>query len=189
MTINGTACGLKSVSQGHVQFVVPPAIASSVAGTVYPFVINNNGTQMKAYLTIVPTRPDIFRLDGVVAPLGRAKLFNVTNIVHTSEPFGVRTILIKGGIFVPTILRVYMTGIANVSTTSSISVRIHDTTINGTGITSIPVIVEPGVYTFDFTLPPGLDAAGDQPIVVTVTADSVNFDSRVDDTTSRLFIL
>ena len=35
MTINGAACGLKSVSRHRIEFVVPPGLASSSAGTNY----------------------------------------------------------------------------------------------------------------------------------------------------------
>ncbi|CAN5529026.1 hypothetical protein BH10ACI3_BH10ACI3_03670 [soil metagenome] len=188
MTINGAACGLKSVSQTQIVFVAPPAIASAAAGTVYSLVINNNGAQIKTLVTIVPARPDIFNKEGVVGPGGRAKLFNVTNRVFTSEPFVIRTIKIKGPKLVPTVLRVYLTGVANIGSTA-ISVRIRDITISGAAIKTSPSIFEPGVYIFDFELPATLAGAGDQPIVITVTADGVSFESRLDDTSTRVTIL
>lgn len=185
MTINGAACGLKAVSRHRIEFVVPPGLTSALTGTMYPLVINNNGILMKSMITIVPARPDIFNRAGVIGPGGRAKIFNVTNTVHTTEPFVVRTIMRKGNKLVPSVLRIYVTGVANLGS-GSITVRIRDSIINAlTG----PVIVEPGVYTFDFALPPALAGAGDQPVVITVNGGTVSFSSRLDDTTSRVFIL
>jgi hypothetical protein len=185
MSINGAACGLKSVSQHRIEFVVPPGLSAAVAGTMYPLVINNNGVLMKGMVTVVPARPDIFRADGLVGPGGRAKIFNVTNSVHTTEPFVYRTIMRKGNKLVPSVLRVYVTGVANVAA-ATITVRIGSFTIPAsTG----PVIAEPGVYTFDFALPAAIEHAGDQPVVITVNGGTVNFSSRLDDTTSRIFIL
>jgi hypothetical protein len=51
------------------------------------------------------------------------------------------------------------------------------------------ILVEPGVYTVDFTLPAALDMDGDQPVVVTITADGTTFISRLDDTAPRLSFL
>ncbi len=185
MTINGAACGLKAVSRHRIEFVVPPGLASALTGTTYPLVINNNGILMKSMVTIVPARPDIFNTAGTTSPGGRAKLFNVTNSVHTTEPFTVRTIMRKGNKLVPSALRVYVTGVANLAA-GNLTVRIGGTTINArTG----PVIVEPGVYTFDFDLPPGLAHAGDQPVVISVNGGTIVYNSRLDDTTSRVFIL
>ncbi len=185
MTINGAACGLKSVSRHRIEFIVPPGLTSALTGTNYPLVINNNGVLMKSTVTIVPARPDIFNTEGLLGPGGRAKLFNVTNSVHLTEPFVVKTIMRKGNKLVPSVLRIYVTGVANLGA-GSITVRIRDSVINAlTG----PVIVEPGVYTFDFALPAALAHAGDQPVVVTVNGGTVMFSSRLDDTTSFVFIL
>ena len=140
---------------------------------------------MKSTETIVPARPDIFNFAMAVAPGGRAKLFNVTNRVHTTEPFNTNTILIRGGRLTRSVLRLYLTGIANTSS-AVITVRIRDsifTPISG------GIIVEPGVYTLDFLLPAALHGAGDQPIIVIVNADGTTFSSRLDDTAARLFIL
>jgi hypothetical protein len=112
----------------------------------------------------------------------------VVNTVHTTEPFAINTIMRKGNRLVPTVLRIYITGVANVSS-AAITVRIGGTTISGTGIKTSATILEPGIYTFDFTLSPDLYGAGDQPIIVTVTVDGVTFSSRLDDTTSRVRIL
>jgi hypothetical protein len=89
---------------------------------------------------------------------------------------------------VPSVIRVYLTGVERVPA-SLITVRIGDKTILGQGITSDPVLFEPGVYTFDFILPADLQGTGDQPIIVTVNVEGVIFTSRVDDTASRVAIL
>ena len=188
MTINGYACGLRSVSQHRIEFVVPPGLISNIAGQNYPIVINNNGTVMRNTVTIVPVRPDIFNNQMSLEPLGRAKLFNVTNTVQTTEPFTVRTIKRKGNRLVPSVLRLYATGIAHV-TAAGFTIRIGSVTIPATSVTTNATLVEPGVYTVDFLLPPSLEGAGDQPIVVTVTVGTTSFSSRLDDTTSRVRIL
>lgn len=188
MTINGVACGLKSVGQRRVEFVLPPALTSTLEGNILPIVINSNGVVMKGWVTIVPGRPDIFRADMLVAPLGRAKLFNVTNTVFRTEPFTVKTIKRKGNMLVPSVLRVYLTGMEKVAS-SVITVRIRDQVISGTNIKTGGTLVDPGIYTVDFELPASLDGAGDVPIIVTVFLQGSTYSSRLDDTTSRLFIL
>ena len=187
VTINGAACGLKSVGGRRVEFVVPPALPNLAAGTVYPMVINNNGTVIKSFVTIVPTRPDIFT-KGAPGPLGRARLFNVTNTVPTTEPFAVRTVKRKGGLFVASFIRVYLTGVEAVGSTI-VTVRIRDSVIGSANVRSNAILVEPGVYTIDFELPFALLGSGDQPIVVTVLANGVSFSSRLDDTSTRLLLL
>ncbi|MBA3352320.1 MAG: hypothetical protein H0U23_07845, partial [Blastocatellia bacterium] len=192
MTINGVACGLKSVSRHQIIFVVPPFLSSVAAGTPYPVVINNQGTVFRGSLTIVPARPDIFTDLLVPGPGGRAQAFNVTNRVHTTEPFTVRTIRVRGGTRVPSVIRLRLTGVANTSA-GVITVRIG-------GAPPVPIVpisaftggvlVEPGVYTIDFQLPDSLNRAGDQPIVVEVRLpDGTIFSSRLQDTAPRIFIL
>ncbi|MDQ6786851.1 MAG: hypothetical protein M3033_08585, partial [Acidobacteriota bacterium] len=105
VAVNGAASGIKSISQGEVVFVVPPGFAPPVGGTVYPIVINDNGTVIKGSVTVVPARPDIFTFSALPAPGGRARIFNVTNRVVRTEPFTVTTVKIKGGVRVPTVLR------------------------------------------------------------------------------------
>jgi uncharacterized protein (TIGR03437 family) len=185
LSINGAACGIKAVSRHRIEFVVPIALTSVLTGTNYPLVINNNGVLLKSTITVVPARPDIFNTEVAVGPGGRAKLFNVTNSVHTTEPFVVKTIMRKGNKLVPSVLQITVTGVANLPS-NSISVRIGSTVIPAV---SNPVIVAPGVYTFNFALPVTLQHAGDQPVVVSVNGGTVVFSSRLDDTTSRTFIL
>jgi uncharacterized protein (TIGR03437 family) len=186
MTINGYGVGMKSVDNNRIVFVVPPAIGSVNAGTSYPVVVNNQGTALKGFITIVPTRPDIFNDTG--GPGGRAQAFNVTNRVHTTEPFTVRTVKVKGGVMVPTVIRLRVTGVQDV-TSAILSIRIGSVTITGTPVLTGGVIVEPGVYTVDFQLPPTLGGAGDQPIILSVTSAGTTFTSRLDDTAPRISIL
>lgn len=188
MSINGVACGLKFVSRREIVFVVPPAIGSALTGTVYPVVINNNGTEIKGNVTIVPARPDIFTDLAVPGPGGRAQVTNVTNRVPTTEPFTVTTIRIRGGVRVPTVLRLRLTGVANTGPTVFL-IRIGGVTVLGTQVLTGGILVDPGVYTVDFTLPAALNGAGDQPIIVSIIINNVSFDSRLDDTAPRLFIL
>ena len=110
MTINGVACGLKMVSRRQIMFVVPPALAAS--DTPYEVVINNNGVIAKGTVVIVIARPDIFTFNEVPGPNGRARIFNATNRVLTREPFNVTTLRYRGGRRVPTVLRLYLTGVA-----------------------------------------------------------------------------
>ena len=191
MTVNGAACGLKRVSQRQIIFVVPPGL--SVSGTtntaVYPVVINNNGTVIKGSITIVPGRPDIFTNLPTPGPGGRARVFNATNSPFVNgEPFTVTTIKRRGGRRVSTVLRLYLTGVNNL-VASTFAIRVGNQTITGASILTAATLVEPGVYTVDFTLPPELNAAGDVPIVVTVTVNGQTFTSRLDDTAARVRIL
>ena len=135
LSINGLACGLKSVGGHRITFVAPPFISSSTSGTIYPIVITQGGAILKTFVTIVPSRPDIFNSTMTVAPLGRAKVFNATNTVLTREPFVIRTIKRKGSTLTATRLRLYLTGIQNVSA-SVVSIRIGSIVINGSGIAS-----------------------------------------------------
>lgn len=185
VSINGAACGLKRVGQRTIELVTPRGLEGAATGTSYPIVIHNNGVVMRKTVTFVPARPDIFRSDGEVAPLGRAKLFNVTNSVFTTEPFAVRTIRRKGNQLLPSVLRIHVTGVANMAA-ALVSVRIRDIVLASA---TAPVEVAPGVYTFDFPLADGLRGAGDQPIIVRVTIGTTVFESRLDDTAPRIAIL
>ena len=185
LTINGAACLLKAVSGRHVDFMVPEGLTAAADGSKsYPFVLINNGVVMRGTMVIVPARPDIFRLDNVAAAGGRTKMFNITNRVHTQEPFVIRTVKIKGGVFVPSLMRVYVTGVDGLAP-STISIRIKDQIMAGQAVTE----VEPGVWGVDFQLVTLLQGAGDSPVVVTVNLSNATFSSRVDDTTSFTRIL
>jgi uncharacterized protein (TIGR03437 family) len=187
MTINGYACGMKSVSSTSITFVVPPALPTVLTGTFLPVVINNQGTAIKGFVTIVPARPDIF--SSTFGPGGRAQATNVTNRVHRTEPFTVTTIKVKGGTRVPTVLRLRITGVAGAAA-DNFKIRMGNETIQGTTVVLTGgVIVEPGVYTVDFLLPAGLNGDGDVPIIVDVFSGTTTFSSRLDDTAPRIRIL
>ena len=186
MTIGGHTVGLKSVDSNMIEFVVPRALPNALAGTNYPVVINNNGSVIKGWVTIVPARPDIF--SSVFGPGGRAQALNVVNRVHTPEPFTVTTVEVRGGDRVPSLIRLRVTGVEG-TTAANFSIRIGSQTITGTAVKSGGVLVEPGVYYVDFELPAALNGAGDQPIVVTILAGSASFSSRLDDTAPRVRIL
>jgi uncharacterized protein (TIGR03437 family) len=186
MTIGGHTVGLKSVDSNSIEFVAPRAMSSLIEGLSYPVVVNNNGSVIKGWVTIVPARPDVFST--VFGPGGRARAVNVVNRVHTPEPFTVTTVQVRGGRRVPTRLRLKLTGVEGASA-SNFSIRIGSQTISGTAVKSGGVLVEPGVYYVDFELPAGLNGAGDQPIVVTILAGTGTYSSRLDDTAPRLRIL
>lgn len=192
MTINGAACGLKSVQRTatryEILFVTPPALASVVTGTTYKMVVNNNGEVYRQDVAIVPARPDIFSKLPQPGPGGRAQAVNATNRVLQPEPFTVHTIRIRGGIRVATVLRLRLTGVAN-TTAAVFTIRIGSVSITGTRVLTGGVLVEPGVYTVDFTLPPELRGTGDQPIIVSINVNGTIFSSRLDDTAPRVFIL
>lgn len=185
LSINGAACGLRSVSRHKIDFVVPPALSISVTGTPYPLVLINNGTIMRTNAVMVPARPDIFNVEGLIAPGGRTKVFNVTNRVQTTEPFSVRTRRYKPFGLVPSRLRLYLTGVSP-GMLSAMSIRVGGSQLP---VVSEPVQIEPGVYTVDFTLVANLNGAGDQPIIVTVTIGGQTFISRLDDTATKFKIL
>jgi len=188
MTINGAACGLKTVGLRQIVFVVPPGLPTTDTGTVYPVVINNNGVVFKGNVTVMPARPDVFTNLPTPGPGGRAKIFNATNRVLTTEPFVIRTFRLRGSRLVSSVLRVYVTGINNLGS-GAFAIRIGNREISGALVLTGATLVEPGVYTVDFTLPSELLGAGDQPIIFSAIVNGVVYQSRLDDTAPRLFIL
>jgi putative intracellular protease/amidase len=82
----------------------------------------------------------------------------------------------------------YLTGVHGLAG-STFTIRIGSATISGALVTSNAVLVEPGVYAVDFTLPATLNRAGDQPVIVSVTIGGVTYTSRLDDTAPRTSIL
>jgi hypothetical protein len=184
MTINGAACGLKFVSRTQILFVVPQGLASAVAGTRYPLVINNNGTYFRGEVTIVPSRPDIFTTMEVPGPGGRADIKNVTNRVHTTEPFGVFTVQLRGGRRIPSIFRIRVTGVNRLEP-GMLNLRIGSLIIIGGQLLTGGVPVEPGIQTIDFTVPAGLEGAGDVPVILEAFLGGQVFQSRLDDTAPR----
>ncbi len=188
MTINGAACGLSYVSRHRIDFVVPPGLGSAAAGTEYPLAIISNGTVYKTKVMIVPARPDVLRVDGIVAQGGRARVLNVTNRVHTPEPFTVTTRRIRPFGRTQSRLRVYLTGVS-AATVSNTQVRIGTRSLTGVTVASDAVLFDTGIYYIDFLLPPDIANSGDSAVVVTVIIDGVPFSSRFDDTASQIFIL
>lgn len=191
MSINGAACGLKSVSRRQITFTVPKGVFPQSATEIsHPLVINNNGTVIRGNVTIVNARPDIFTNLPVPGPGGRARIQNVVNRVPTTEPFNVTTVRLRGGVRVPTVLRLYATGIF-IPNVSAVTYQIR---IGGADPIVIPANTaaierEPGVFTLDFTLPPTLRGIGDQPVILIVSVGGQIFTSRLDDTAPRTSIL
>jgi len=189
MTINGAACGLKTVGLRQIVFIVPPGLFANATGTVYPVVINNNGVVFKGNVTVMPARPDVFTNLPTPGPGGRAKIFNATNRVLTTEPFVIKTFRLRGSRLVSSVLRVYVTGIDNSRGNLTFNIRIGNREISGALVLTSSILVEPGVYTVDFTLPSELLNAGDQPIIFSAISGGVVYQSRLDDSAPRLFIL
>jgi len=101
----------------------------------------------------------------------------------------VSTVKIRGGTRVASVIRLYLTGVQNV-TKDLFEIRIGGERIPGSVVLTGGTLVDPGVYTVDFPLPPGLRGVGDQPVIVTVrTQDGVIYSSRLDDSTSFLNFL
>ncbi len=189
MTINGAACGLKTVGLRQIVFIVPPGLFAAGTGTVYPVVINNNGVVFKGNVTVVPARPDVFTNLPSPGPGGRAKIFNATNRVLTTEPFVIKTFRLRGSRLVSSVLRVHVTGIDNSRGNLTFAIRIGNREISGALVLTNSILVEPGVYTVDFTLPSELLNAGDQPIIFSAISGGIVYQSRLDDTAPRVFIL
>ncbi len=100
--------------------------------------------------------------------------------METAEPFTV-----------PAVLRIILTGVRGV-TKAQITVRIGTTDLTGAAILTDAVPRGsnqiPGFYQIDVQAPASLAGAGDVPVVVTVTKDSVTTSSRAADTAPRIQI-
>ncbi len=188
VSVDGAACGLMRVSRKKILFVAPQGL---LAGD-HKMIINNHGLILTGKVTVVDAQPDIFAKNMPIpgGPGGRTLAFNVTNHVHTSEPFVVRTIKIRGGRLVDSVIRVYMTGIHGLSS-GAFNIRLKDKFRSGAAILPPGAVMsdEPGMYYVDFTLGNELLGLGDTPVVITVTVGTTSFTTRLDDTTSRIFIL
>ena len=175
VSINGAAAGLYHVSQGQINFVVPVGLAANSSDQTYPVVINNNGAAIRSTIQILSAQPDIFTSTN--GPNGRAAVFNVTNpLAMLPEPFTV-TSTDENGVVRATRLRILITGVTNAATTQ-ITVRINETDISGDSILFVGPSDTPGFNQIDVLLPETLAAAGDVPIIVTVTTGSQTFSSR-----------
>jgi uncharacterized protein (TIGR03437 family) len=158
--ILGVACGLYSVSPTEIKFVVPPGFGP---GT-YTLVINNNGTVIRGFITIVSAQPDVETSSN--GPSGRALICNITNPLTfpcQPEPFNV-TSPDQNGNLVPTVLEVHVTGVRGTSA-GSISVVIGTTSI--TASRNVPSD-QPGFDNVVITLPSTVDRGDNLPVVVKV---------------------
>ncbi|MEZ5305853.1 MAG: hypothetical protein R2684_01775 [Pyrinomonadaceae bacterium] len=185
MTVGGAAVGLKRVSQRQIEFVVPKGLGADLAAPYYPVVINNNGTIYRGEMAITEQQPDIFRTDQN-PELNRAKILNVTNRIRTTEPFSVRTFKLRGSKLVPSVLRVFATGVRNFAGQQS-TIRIGS--INTGGQISNAFEVEPGVYFIDFELSDNMAGIGDGPVVISTVVGTGVATSRLDADAPRTRIL
>jgi uncharacterized protein (TIGR03437 family) len=182
VSVGGGAAGLYFVSPGQINFVVPPGFLPSTA--IFPVVINNNGAVVRSQLLLPFAVPDIFTTTN--GPLGRAAVLNITNpLAPTAEPFSVTSKDLTGAT-VPTVLQVMLTGV-RLTTTSTVTVRVGTTDITGTSILFVGPTDTPGIDQINFTLPATLAAAGDVPIIVTISS-SGTFTSRPADSAPHITI-
>jgi Tol biopolymer transport system component len=187
VSVDGAACGLMTINRKRILFVAPRGLVSGS----HNMIINNNGLILTGKITVVDAQPDIFAKNMPIpgGPGGRTRAVNATNRVKTGEPFVVRTIKIKGGTFVNSVIRVYLTGVEGLGA-SAFAIRLKDQNIFPTNIVSGAVLSEePGVYYVDFTISNAQLGLGDSPVVIKVTVGNNSFFSRLDDTTSRIYIL
>lgn len=186
VSINSASAGLLSIMPNEIRFVVPVGLAATTGTNTYPVVINNNGSVVRSTIQINPAQPDIFTTTNDAG--GRAIVLNVTNpALPTPEPFTV-TSTDGSGATVPTILQIMLTGVRNVAV-SQVTVRIGTTDITGaTNILLVGPTDMPGVDQLNVQLPASLAGAGDVPIIVTVTINSVAYTSRPSDTAPHIQI-
>jgi uncharacterized protein (TIGR03437 family) len=176
VSVGGAAAGLYFVgnSPQQIDFVVPIGLASGTAPV--NVVVNNNGTVIRGLVQIVAAQPDIFTT--TMGAGGRALVCNVTNgssFPCLLEPFGVMS-LDSTGTLVPTILELNLSGSRAVTEADLVTVTIGTTSISATSIKANPNM--PGWEVIDFTLPASLAAAGDVPIVVSLSIGGSPFTSR-----------
>jgi uncharacterized protein (TIGR03437 family) len=190
VAINGAAAGLYFVSPGQINFVVPPGLPSTTGTNTLPVVINNNGTIIRSTIQVVPAQPDLFTQTNAFGS-NRAVALNVTlSSTGTQEPFTV-TSLDASGQVVPTVLRLFLTGVRNIrvgQANTSITVRIGTTDITGAAIIFVGPSDMPGTDQIDVRLPASLAGAGDVPVVVTVVTAGQTFTSRPADTAPHIRI-
>jgi uncharacterized protein (TIGR03437 family) len=185
VSINGAAAGLYFVSAGEIRFVVPVGLAATTGTNTYPVVINNNGNLIRSTITILAAQPDIFTSTSDAG--GRANATNITNSTPgTPEPFTVTTVNLSGQT-VPTILQFTVTGVRNV-TPSQVTVRIGTTDITGASILAVTPTTTPGMETINVQLPASLAGAGDVPVIISVTINSVTYTSRPAESAPRIQI-
>jgi hypothetical protein len=93
----------------------------------------------------------------------------------------------RGGVLVPTVLRVYLTGVEGVAATQA-TVRFGSEAVIGALTGAVKTDI-PGRYYIDFAMPASARGLGDVPIVVFITVGSTVYKSRLDDTSPRIRIL
>ncbi len=197
VSISSAAAGLYFVSPGQINFVVPPGLLTT-ATTALPVVINNNGAVTRTSLLVNAAQPDIFTTTNGAG--GRAAVLNVTNpcISPTGEPFSVTTTVPKdskttgvctvtGTDTVPTELLIMLTGVRSIGRTAY-TVRIGTTDLTGDAILSAGPSLTTGFDQVVVRLPATLAAAGDVPVIVTVTISGVTYTSRAADTAPHITI-
>ena len=185
VAIGGAAAGIKSVSQRQLVIVVPKGLRPTPDGTEYPLVINNNGIVHKGSVVLVPAQPDVFAIENI-GPGGRANVRNVTNRVHTFEPFGVRTVQLRGGKLVASRFRIFVTGVSG-STQQVLNIRLGFNPQTTAIILTDALPFEPGIQMIDFTVPPEIAGRADQAVTVSVLDFSGTiFTSRLADTAPQI---
>jgi len=188
VSIDGAACGLLSINRKKILFVAPRGIGEGE----HKMIINVNGLILTGKTFFALVQPDIFAKNMPIpgGPGGRARAENVTNRVHTQEPFVVRVVRVKGGLLTDSVIRLYMTGIDGVGSTA-FQIRLKDRTrVVGSIVSNAVLTEEPGVYYVDFTISNEVLGMGDAPVIVTIRVGSTTFgESRLDDTAPRIFIL
>ena len=191
LTIDGISANITGVTNGRINFIIPKGVTPGNKAVV----INHKGIILRGNVQIIQTpQPDIVRTDNISLiqnyselipqPYGRARILNVTDPNNLQpEPFGITT-QTPGGT-VPTKLRIFLTGVQGV-TANAITIKLGNVTIPTGSITTNAVETDyPGIFTFDFYVPPQLDGAGHVPVVVTVNGQS----SRTVGTASRIRFL
>lgn len=184
VSINGAAAGLFFVSAGEIQFVVPPGLPANTGTNTYTVVINNNGTTIRSTIQILPAQPDLFT---ITTGFGTNRASAVNAATGTQEPFTVTT---NGA---ATKLSFLLTGVRRITDASQVTVRIGTTDIIGTTTAATsPIAISttdtPGTDQIDVTLPASLAAAGDVPVIVTITVSGQTFTSRPADSAPRIRI-
>ncbi|MEJ7615764.1 MAG: hypothetical protein WKF30_02040 [Pyrinomonadaceae bacterium] len=175
LTVGGIAAGLYQVSSNEISFVVPSGLAATGANA-YAVTLNNNTAVVRSALQLAAFQPDIFA--SVIGGGGRAAVLNVTNPLSdgTVEPFTITTTYLGSDNLAktdPTVLRILVTGAAT-ATRTQITVRIKDTDLTGDAIVFAGPTLTPGIEQIDVRLPATLAAAGDAPIVVTITGGAAS---------------
>lgn len=190
MAVNGYAAGLYFVgnAEKQINFVMPIGLAAGLGNVVVNILDAgaNTDTVLRGLVQIIPVQPDLFTTTNDAG--GRAIAFNVTNpATRTPEPFTV-TSTDASGATVPTVIELNLTGIRS-ATIAEVTVTVGTTAIAGSSIVSIqPNREMPGFDIINFQLPASLAAAGDVPVVVTVSRAGITTSSRPADTAPRITI-